>query len=274
MYHLSIITINYNNSKGLNKTLKSIANQSEKKIEHIIIDGGSDDDSLNIIKEYFSRNCKSINIKWTCESDNGIYDAMNKGIIQSTGRYILFLNSGDSFISYDTIKNCNLHKIEEDLVYGDIYLTDNSCNLKKLKKYNFPINFDFMLRGTLCHNATFIKAELFKRIGLYDLSYDLVSDWKFFMQVIFQCNGTLCYLDFPIIEYDIMGFSSLPQNQLKLNSERENILNEEFQFEMYMYKNGYVNIKQTNKKSIRFVYSNLLNLTSILKKIYKNCISL
>lgn len=103
---LSIVTINYNNADGLRKTLASVAEQSYRDIEHIIIDGGSMDGSVDVIKEYVSANPNrdpffEHKIKWVSEKDNGIYNAMNKGLCLATGSYIEILNSGDVLAASD-----------------------------------------------------------------------------------------------------------------------------------------------------------------------------
>ena len=125
MKKLSIITINYNNKSGLEQTIKSVVNQNaEKHTEHIIIDGGSNDGSLDVIdenKEHFSY--------WCSEKDNGIYHAMNKGIAHATGEYLLFLNSGD-FLEPEVIATVLNELTGTDIIYGDIiFQTLNSATL-------------------------------------------------------------------------------------------------------------------------------------------------
>ena len=102
---LSIITINYNNAEGLRKTLASVTAQTYRSIEHIIVDGGSTDDSVEVIEEYVSKvergETRVKSVVWTSERDNGIYNAMNKGIRKATGSYIQILNSGDIIAADD-----------------------------------------------------------------------------------------------------------------------------------------------------------------------------
>jgi len=96
----SIITVNYNNKTGLFNTIKSVINQTFSDFEFIIIDGGSDDGSIEVIKEYSDRITY-----WVSERDNGIYNGMNKGIVQAKGDYVNFMNSGDTFYSNNTLEN-------------------------------------------------------------------------------------------------------------------------------------------------------------------------
>lgn len=93
---LSIITINYNNADGLRKTIESVKNQTSKNYEHIIIDGGSTDESVSVIKEFLANSdyAKQVTF-WCSEKDKGVYDAMNKGTLHANGRFCLYLNSGD-----------------------------------------------------------------------------------------------------------------------------------------------------------------------------------
>ena len=135
---LSIITINYNNAEGLRKTLASVAAQTFRDFEHIIVDGGSTDESVEIIRQYADNeairpeNSKADNLAlspyhlitsspiiWISEPDSGIYNAMNKGIKMAKGEYLLFLNSGDYLVDADTLKNVFEEANDVDIIYGD-----------------------------------------------------------------------------------------------------------------------------------------------------------
>ena len=110
---LSVITINYNNKNGLIKTINSVINQTYKDFEFIIIDGGSTDGSLEVIQEYSGQ----INY-WVSEPDNGIYHAMNKGIVMAKGEYCNFMNSGDCFFDEQVLKNAFSHNLSVDIFIG------------------------------------------------------------------------------------------------------------------------------------------------------------
>ena len=146
----SIITINYNNHKGLRRTINSVINQTFRDFEFIIIDGGSDDGSVDVIKDY----CDHITY-WVSEHDKGIYNAMNKGIIQAHGTYINFMNSGDEFYSKK--------------VFTTILPTRTSM-----------VSF-FM--WTLPHQSSFIRRSLFEA-SRYDETLRIVADWKFYLEKI------------------------------------------------------------------------------------------
>lgn len=188
MKKISVITVNYNNKKGLIKTINSVIQQNYTNIEYIIIDGGSSDGSLNIIKE------SSKIAYWISEKDKGIYDAMNKGIKKSTGDYILFLNSGDYFCNTNVLSSIFKNKnYNEDIIIGrQLYINNNKKSISPKLHYS-EVNITFFLSSTLPHQATFIKRNLFDKIGLYDISYKVSADWVFWIRAIVEnkCNFTI-----------------------------------------------------------------------------------
>jgi glycosyltransferase involved in cell wall biosynthesis len=199
----SIITVNLNNIEGLRKTIKSVVYQSFKQYEHIIIDGGSTDGSINIIKEY------NDNITyWVSEPDSGIYCAMNKGIRKAKGKYCLFLNSGDRFFNEDVLKEVFSLNLVEDIVYGDEVVEENGINT--ISKFLLPdhITFNSFLHSTLPHQCSFIRRELFNLIGLYNERNKIVSDWEWNTLALFRFNCSLRKINLPISFYDTNGISA------------------------------------------------------------------
>ena len=173
----SIITINYNNNVGLRKTIESVINQSCKDFEYIIIDGGSTDGSVDIIKEY-----SDYITYWVSEPDKGIYNAMNKGIKIARGEYLNFMNSGDSFYDSNVLEN-SLPYLTADIVHGRLFYY---CGRERSVYLKNEPNMQHFLDNTLNHQSSFIARKLFKD-SLYDENYKIVSDWKFFMEkLIFQ----------------------------------------------------------------------------------------
>jgi glycosyltransferase involved in cell wall biosynthesis len=126
---LSIITINWNNAEGLRKTMKSVLTQSCKEFEYIVVDGGSTDGGVDIIKQYED----SPNLRWLSEKDNGIYNAMNKGIKMAHGEYLHFLNSGDCLIDQDVVRKM-LAEVERnnhpDIMIGSLYRLEGNKTIK------------------------------------------------------------------------------------------------------------------------------------------------
>lgn len=222
---LSIITINYNNAEGLRRTLASVAAQSYKQIEHIIVDGGSTDESVAIIREYelANRSCRDNFIKkrnpffqhsiiWSSEPDNGIYNAINKGIRKATGAYVQILNSGDLLISDDIIERMMM--ILEDRNYPEL-LYGNAVDVnegKKLSSHGPGIEYSLwqLYKGTYPHDSTFFRRDMFsnERYGLYDESLKIVSDWKWYLQAIGLGDIKPEYVDIDVTLFDVTGISS------------------------------------------------------------------
>lgn len=194
---VSIITINYNNKFGLEKTIKSVINQTYKDIEYIVIDGGSTDGSYEIIQKY-----KDFIHYWVSEPDKGIYNAMNKGLEVASGEYCNFMNSGDCFFdnsvltSIFSIDNQNL----SDIIAGNTYWTE-------WVKAPSKVTFDYLFNGTICHQCTFIKRNLLLKYK-YDENLKIVSDRKFFIQVLINDNCTYESKDVNVVVYDLDGYSA------------------------------------------------------------------
>jgi len=215
---IGIITINLNNGEGLEKTINSVINQTYKNYEIIIIDGGSTDNSIDIIKKY-----KEHITYWVSEKDNGIYNAMNKGVEKCNSDYLIFLNSGDYFYENDTIKKIHPN-LFDDIVYGDLFIHDK--NRTFIKRYQPKVNKNYFLNDTLPHQASFIKKELFNGCK-YDENYKIVSDWIFFFESIILKHKTYLHLPYIISNYSLGGVSSdskalLKEKQAYLNSKNGN----------------------------------------------------
>ena len=219
---LSIITINWNNADGLEKTIRSVVSQTSDEFEYVIVDGASTDGSVDIIKRYAEKRA----INWLSEPDKGIYNAMNKGIIRASGEYLHFLNSGDTL--YDDhvvekmIDQLAAHN-QPDMLTGRLYkqLTDGT-------KYKSTIsnNYSFFrfYSTSINHPSTYIKKELFQKYGLYDESLKIVSDWKWFMQVIAFNGVKPAITNVDVAIFDMNGISET--NTELRHSERRKVLSE------------------------------------------------
>lgn len=232
---LSIVTINYNNAEGLRKTLASVAAQTYQNIEHIIIDGGSTDGSVDVIKEYVNnvegvnelRN-EGIHVVWSSEPDKGIYNAMNKGIKKATGEYVWILNSGDCVASVDTIErmmNVIAGAIKNiPLLMGNI-LHVCSDGRKKCEKERqsdsvmIPQPVDASMftfyRGTIPHDAAFVRKDLFEKYGLFDETMQICADWKLYLNMIALGDVVPMYVDIDVVLFDMSGVSNT-NNELRL----------------------------------------------------------
>ncbi|QMU27563.1 glycosyltransferase family 2 protein [Adhaeribacter radiodurans] len=206
MIKISIITINYNNVIGLEETIKSVVGQTYTNIEYIIIDGGSSDGSVNIIKEN-----KNHIYYWVSEPDNGIYHAMNKGLAKANGDFLIFLNSGDYLCSNNIIQICYEFIIKfpgNDIYYGDmIVINDINSSESRIHKHPNKITLKFLKDNNINHQASLISLSLFKEFGPYLERYKLASDFWFFLKAILK-NKNFKHIDFPIVNYDFSGISS------------------------------------------------------------------
>jgi glycosyltransferase involved in cell wall biosynthesis len=209
---LSIITINRNNAHGLAKTLASVADQTERDFEYLVVDGASSDGSLGLIAEATEVDW------WVSEPDSGIYEAMNKGIVNAAGEYLLFLNSGDVLYEADTVEKVRSHLGSADIVYGDLRFEtpDHSWDAHMPEK----VGLRHMMLDTLYHPVSFIKRDLFDRHGVYDPSYEICGDYEWFFNVIVDKGVTLRHIDQIITVYEFSGVSSDPGNLTKITQER------------------------------------------------------
>lgn len=221
---LTIITINYNNVLGLEKTIKSVIEQSKTDFEYIVIDGGSTDGSADIIKKY----AENIDY-WVSEPDRGVYHAMNKGILKAKGDYILFINSGDTLYEKDTLRKIFSYPFTTDLIYGDlarIYPDGTTDFVAMLDK----IDTKFLIYASLTHPTTLIKRSLFEKHGLYREDLEIVSDWAFFLKLVAFTNVTRKHIPITVTLFSMDGLSTM--NEDKVLAEREKVISESFSFEV------------------------------------------
>lgn len=219
----SIITVVYNDGDNLEKTMNSIAAQHCKDYEFIVIDGGSKDHSLAVIKKF-----ESIISFWISEADTGIYDAMNKGIKAAKGKYLHFLNAGDAYFAPDTLGEVK-EKVQAsspiEIVYGKtIYQGNNSYNIKG-RKLNY---LDAYFSIPFCHQSMFFARSLFKELGSYETNYTYAADYAWMSQYINKrkkLNFT-AFIDLPISVYMDGGASFI--NRKKVVAERKRIAREYF----------------------------------------------
>jgi len=177
---VSIITVVYNDFSGLKKTLQSINNQTYKNIEHIIIDGASTDGTVDLIREYQD------NIHyWISEPDEGLYDAMNKGLEAANGDFVWFMNAGDLFHQDDTTeKIISLGSGNVDIYYGDTMIVDENYNEVGLRRLRPPKKLDWksFKKGMLvCHQSILIKRTLADQ---YDRRYKHSADFDWVIKAL------------------------------------------------------------------------------------------
>ena len=218
---LSIITINYNNLAGLKNTMDSVFVQNFTDFEYIVIDGGSTDGSVEIIRENEHR----IDY-WISEKDKGVYNAMNKGILVAKGEYLLFLNGGDWFCNKDSLGLLANQTSDSDIVFGDNYFFYSE---NKIQENNLPdlITFNYLaFLNSIPHQATLIKREFILKNNLYDENLKIASDYKFFLLSFFKWGCSYIHVPHFITYYDCNGISST--NRSLAEKEIKIILEEEF----------------------------------------------
>jgi glycosyltransferase involved in cell wall biosynthesis len=172
---VSIITVVYNGARHLEQCILAIAEQTYANIEYIVVDGGSTDGSVEIIRQNESRIDK-----WTSEKDAGLYDAMNKGVAMVTDpeAYVLFANADDHLHSPDAVSRVIELSDGEDLVYGKMILTDGEISGVAGRE----VGYRDLAQQTLCHPATFVRRKIFDRIGKFDTSYRIAADYDFIVR--------------------------------------------------------------------------------------------
>lgn len=215
---LSIITVNLNNKDGLQKTIDSVLYQTYKDFEWIVIDGGSTDGSKELIEKYSDHITY-----WVSEPDKGIYNAMNKGIRAAKGEYVEFLNSGDIYFNERVLEKVISHLYHTEIIYGSAIIR-NEGKEKRIHLQQEVSSFYDLVKKPINHQSSFIKKELFERYGLYDESLRIVSDWKFFLEVIGIKKCSTRFLNLNIIIFDPNGISFT--NITLREKERRTVLNQ------------------------------------------------
>lgn len=258
---LSIITINYNNAKGLERTIKSVINQSVKNFEYIIIDGFSTDNSSEIISTY-----NNLIDHIIIEKDTGIYNAMNKGIKIATGEYILFINSGDELFESKVIEKCYKYLHTYDFISGNTLCVGSKQTKKIWKSPNILTSY-ILMRYSLSHQSTFIKTNLLKKRP-YKEDFRIVSDWE---QMVFELlinDASYFHIDENISIFYEDGISR--NNQILNEKERKEVLDKYFSYRIQKDILGrtelieIINHIPINSK----LYNVLLYVVKITKKIY------
>ena len=171
---LSVITVVYNNAAGIERTIKSVINQTYLYLEYIIVDGLSTDGTLQIIDRYKNHISKIVS-----EKDSGIYDAMNKGLAAATGDYVIFMNSGDEFYETGTIAGVLASAADADIYYGETEMITADGKMFGRRRHQAPERFtwkSFRYGMSVSHQAIYIRRSLAEPYNLhYELSADI--DW-------------------------------------------------------------------------------------------------
>ena len=205
---ITIITINYNNREGLARTLESVRMQTSKEFEYIVIDGGSDDGSRELIEDN-----QDIIDSWVSERDKGIYNAMNKGVERAHGEYSLFLNSGDVLHDPKVMQRVLDSNLSADIVFGRV----QNCFPDGKTELYVPaeeMSLMWIIRTGIHHAGSFIRNSLMRKHP-YDEKFRICSDRKFFVEALVIDNCTMQNLDFTVCDFEIGGISSSAKDVAK-----------------------------------------------------------
>lgn len=196
----SIITVTYNARSTLPPTLHSVAEQTCTDYEHLIIDGASKDATVDILRKAAEA---SDRIVYTSEPDNGIYDAMNKGLMRARGKYLIFLNAGDAFHSPDTLQliaDTIIHNGMPEIVYGQTQLVDTDRHRLADRHLRAPEHLtykDFASGMVVCHQAFIVQAQI---APMYNRKYRLSADFEWCILCLQQAKRNV-YIDATLIDY-------------------------------------------------------------------------
>lgn len=208
MTKVSIITINKNNKDGLRKTMQSVLDQDFDDFEYIVVDGASDDGSVEVIQEFealFKQ--KRVPFQYESKPDRGIFHAMNKGIVRAEGEYLLFLNSGDYLVAPAVLTSFTQFGATEDFVAGNIMVHVDGRD--EIRKNPEKVDFLFFYSvGALHHQATFVKRNVFDRFGMYNENNKISSDWEHSLRSIVVGGASYRHVELTVSHYDITGISS------------------------------------------------------------------
>ncbi len=216
---ISVITVTLNNSIALEKTIKSVMEQTYSDIEHIIIDGGSIDGSLAIIKRWQQRFPDKI--KYVSEADSGVYNAINKGIALATGDIIGLLH-GNDFFSSDGILAQMVEKMNETkapMIYGDIHYI-NPQDGNTVRNYSARDFSPEMLRKGIAppHPSLYLRREIFKRHGVYKEDYRVAADFEMFVRLMLVNDVKAVYLPADMVTMTTGGLSTRLRHRLITNT--------------------------------------------------------
>lgn len=215
---LAIVTICYNDRTGLERTFASVFAQTSREFDHIVVDGGSTDGSVEMIE----RNTARIT-HWLSEPDNGIYDAQNKGWRISTARFILFLNAGDALAGPEVVERVLPYLTTEvEIAYGDVQLS-RAGGIYATKSHPARITTPWLMKEVVAHQAQFIRRDLLERYDGYDTTYRIVADYALFARAFWSGQLKLVKLPYVISVFDVGGLSSAPAQKEAVAEERKGV---------------------------------------------------
>ena len=216
---VSIITVSYNSVRTIRATIESVLSQDYPNLEYVIVDGGSTDGTVAILREYADRITR-----WVSEKDEGMYDAMNKGIAMATGDVIGILNSDDTYMTNYVVSKMMqaLTAAQADVVFADLILVDQHHPEKVLRYYDSS-NFKpskFRYGWMPAHPTVFIRKSIYDAVGPFATDYKIAADYEMLIRILFTQKASYAYLPKPIVRMRVGGASTA-------NWQRNWVLNQE-----------------------------------------------
>jgi len=256
MLKVSIITPSFNQGQFIEKTILSVKNQDYPSIEHIVIDGGSTDGTVEILKKYD-------HLKWVSEPDNGQTEAINKGFRFATGDIITYLNSDDLLLpgAVGAVVDAFAKYPEVDFVYGDFKVIDSKGNhLLSRKTVNYDRNILIYGRALIAQPASFFRRRVIERIAHFDEGYDFCMDIEFWVRAV--VNGIKFQrIDFPLAAQRLHHNAKTMKVRWKLDDQHRRILN---QYELLWFRNSEF-LNKSLFSSLKFIYRSKATLKRILQ---------
>ena len=204
---VSIITVSYNSARTIRATIESVLSQDYPNLEYLVVDGGSTDGTVAILREYADRITR-----WVSEKDQGMYDAMNKGIAMATGDVIGILNSDDTYMTKHVVSKMMvaLTGAQTDVVFADLILVDQHHPEKVLRYYDSS-NFKpskFRYGWMPAHPTVFIRKSIYDAVGPFVTDYKIAADYEMLIRILAVHAASYCYVAKPIVRMRSGGAST------------------------------------------------------------------
>ena len=206
-YKVTVIIPCYNSEKTLEETMLSVLSQNHEDFEHIIVDGASKDNTMEIVKKYEEK--YEGKLKYISEPDKGIYDAMNKGIRMATGDIIGLLNSDDKYANNEVLKTISetVEKTNCDGIHGNLLYMDEETMTKPKRKW-VTKSTNIKTGNITAHPTLYLKKEVYDKLGLYNLKYKVVADYDFMVKLLLNKDIKLVHINEYLIHMRLGGASS------------------------------------------------------------------
>lgn len=219
MTHISVVTVCFNAARTIEHTLRSVEQQSHAQLDHLVIDGGSTDGTLDLVRQFGSRVSSVVS-----ERDEGIYDAMNRGLRRASGEFVIFLNADDQYADRDCVADL-IHAIDTsgaDSAYGDIAYVRDDARLSRVRHWRSgPYHRGAFIRGWAPPHPTFLaRRDRLLELGGFDLRYRLAADFDLMMRAMDIAGMTAAYVPRQLVLMRVGGATNASfGNVLRQNME-------------------------------------------------------